>query len=220
MRRIGSILVIVLMMLGVYAAAIIYFDHEEATAFITAATALFGMVAIWHQFKREKDLTEAQFIMDYNNSFLQNEELTSLEHRLELCRKGAPFEITEGDRQSLVNYLVYHEALAALVSRRVLHLEYIDDLLSYRFFLVVNNPAVQEAELCHPDEWMYYRGCFSLYEKWYLYRIKKGLPILFEGTSLHKTECFKVATKRSGLSKIKQSIEWKIAAGKPSSKMP
>ena len=36
--------------------------------------------------------------------------------------------------------------------------------MSYRYFIAMNNPVVQELELCqYPD---FYKGCFEIYEDW------------------------------------------------------
>ncbi len=40
----------------------------------------------------------------------------------------------------------------------------IDDLMSYRYFIAMNNPVVQEIELLeYPD---FYKGCIQIYQKW------------------------------------------------------
>ena len=123
---------------------------------VTTITAIIGVFAIWFQLKKERELNEAQFIMDYNNSFISNEELVGVESQLELFRKTGELIITDDNRQSFINYLVYNEALAALVFRKVLSLEVIDDLFSYRFFLAMNNPILQKEEIIPEAE--YYKG--------------------------------------------------------------
>ena len=97
--------------------------------------------------------------------------------------------VNEDNIQIVINYLVYHEALAALVKKGVLSIKNIDDLFAYRFFLVMNNPEIQEKEL--RPEAQYYHGCFWLYKKWKNYREKRGLYILLKDTSLEKTEEYK-----------------------------
>ena len=84
----------------------------------------------------------------------------------------------------LINYLVYLEALAALVDRQVIHLNVIDDLFSYRFFLAVNNPVVQQDELFPYSD--FYQGIFKLSKKWTENHLKKGIPIPMYQYSLPK----------------------------------
>ena len=66
---------------------------------------------------------------------------------VEKLHLGLNMSRTSPECQKMINYLVYLESLAALVFRQVIHLDVIDDLFSYRFFLAVNNPVVQECEL-------------------------------------------------------------------------
>jgi hypothetical protein len=175
-----SILVI---LISAYTVSLQVIDYSMASTYATTITAIIGAYAIWIQLNREADVKQAEFIMNYNNSFLSNEQLVEMEKKLELYRKTGKYEFTEEDRQPLINILVYLEAMAAMIFRDVMTLEAIDDLLSYRFFLIVNNPIVQDVELCPEAD--YYQGCIKLYMKWYNYKKKRNLPIVLEETSLH-----------------------------------
>jgi len=156
-----------------YAISCLFFDVSNISSILTTFTSIIGAYAIWWQLKKEKDLKEAEFIMTYNTAFISNPELTQIEKELEAYRKTKVFKFDESKRQSIINYLVYHEALAALVFRGTLRIKNIDNLFMYRFFLVVNNPVIQKEELC-PDA-MYYVGCFKLYKIWSEYRRKNGI---------------------------------------------
>ena len=59
---------------------------------ITAITAILGVFGVWIQLRRENQIKEAEFIMEYNNSFISNQELVKVEHLLELSRKGYDVE--------------------------------------------------------------------------------------------------------------------------------
>lgn len=144
---------------------------------ITTTTALIAAVTFWMQLKRTENLNEANFIMNLNNQFIGNKELTAVEHELELyynevfankdistIELGLKLERNHPDCQKLINYLVYMESLAAIVQRGVMHLGVIDDLFAYRFFIAVNNPVVQKNELLPYAN--YYQGCFRLAEMW------------------------------------------------------
>ena len=189
----GTILMIFALLLFLLGSML--FPLSDVATVITTITAIIGAFAIWVQLKREKDLNEAEFIMNYNTSFIENPDFTILEHQLEMYRKKVECEeiwntteaiMTEENNQTIVNYLVYHEALAVFVRKGVLSLDSIDDLFAYRFFLIMNNPEIQRKEIC--PEAQYYHGCFWLHKKWTHYRKKKGLYILLEETSLDKSE--------------------------------
>lgn len=189
----ATILMIFALLLFLFGCMI--FPMSDVATIITTVTAIIGAFAIWFQMKRERDINEAEFIMNYNISFIENPEYVELEQKLEKYRKviesgGNPEDaeeiITEENQQTVVNYLVYHEALAVFVKKRVLAIDSIDDLFAYRFFLIMNNPEIQTKELC--PEAQYYHGCYWLHKKWTEYRKKKDLYILLEDTSLEKTD--------------------------------
>lgn len=150
-----------------------------------AASLVFYQLGMGNEAERQQsNIDEASFIFQYNQAFIKDDNMTSVEHMLECAEKdiGTPAVIDESNIQQFINYLVYLEGLAPLVLKNVISLESIDDLFAYRFFLAMNNSELQHKELMvYPD---YYRGCFKLYKKWKNYREKKGLPILNEEKSL------------------------------------
>lgn len=108
--------------------------------------------------------------------------------------------INNTNRQYVVNYLVYLEGLAPLVLNGTLKLEVIDDLMSYRFFLAVNNPEIQKKHLfVFPDD---YRGCFKLYKAWKAYRIAHGREILQAQYSLDHWHDFDLYANDTNSGKI------------------
>ncbi len=169
-------------------------DVSELSTLVTTVTALVAAVAFWLQLKRGKNLDEANFIMNLNDQFISNDEMTRIEHALELYyNQGGEgdlelvLERTHNDCQRLINYLVYMECLAAMVKRDVMHLGVIDDLFAYRFFIAVNNPVVQKFELLPYAN--YYKGCFELAEMWTKKWRKEGRPIPLDNYAL--CECDK-----------------------------
>ena len=174
-----------------------HFPFDEFTKRITTTTTLIAAVAFWLQFKRNERLSESNYIMNLNQQFISNKDMSFVEHELELyynqyeamhkenedlsadelqkIHLGISQSRTSDECQKLINYLVYLEALAALVGRQVIHLGVIDDLFSYRFFLAVNNPVVQQDELFPYAD--YYQGIFKLSEKWTKSHIKKNIAI-------------------------------------------
>ncbi|KXX68718.1 hypothetical protein [Flammeovirga sp. SJP92] len=165
-----------------------------STIFGTTAT-IVGGLAIWVQLKRDGDLKEAEFLMEYNFNFINDKKLTNIQKTLENYSKGdcTKEDITTIDRQDLINFLVYLEALAAMVNKGVLKIETIDNLFSYRFFIATNNPVVQELELIPDAE--YYRGCYVLHKKWVNYKKKKGQNILQEEFSLKNVKDYNQYSK-------------------------
>lgn len=155
------------------------FEWKCLTEVFATGIAIVTAVAFWLEYRENKLLNEAQFITDLNEQFIGNEKMSEVEWELEkfynkyknnrLTEEDkeafrSKYDIENKDRQYLVNYLVHLEGIAALVKNGFLHIETIDDLMSYRYFIAMNNPIVQELELCqYPD---FYKGCYGIYEDW------------------------------------------------------
>lgn len=165
--------------------------NVEISTLIGTALAIIGGVAFWLEFYHNNKINEASFIMELNDQFISDPNMTSVEHRLEqyydLVKTGAEkekiddflqkmeedYDISKPERQYLVNYLVHLEAIATLVNTGVLRLKTINDLMAYRYFIAVNNSVVQELELKPYKE--YYKGCFEIFHEWEKYI--KSMPL-------------------------------------------
>ena len=175
-----------------------YSDNiSDMSTILTTITALIAAVTFWMQLKRTENLDEANFIMSLNDQFISNDEMTRIEHALEVYYNQEFEGRSEGsldlvlergheDCQRLINYLVYMEGLAALIQRNVLHLGVIDDLFAYRFFIAVNNPIVQKFELLPYAN--YYQGCFELSKMWTKEWRKSGRPIPLDQYALFECD--------------------------------
>lgn len=158
-----------------------YWDADIFTNIIATVLAIVAAVAFWMEFRSNERINEAQLVMELNNQFINNENMSHVEWTLEkyyhaymeakrtggdisLIPLELDLDITERTRQDLVNYLVYLEGIATLVNEGVLHLNVITELMAYRYFIAVNNPIVQKYELLPYKD--FYQGCFKLYEKW------------------------------------------------------
>lgn len=78
---------IVIFLFTVMYLVIVYFCFNEISiisTIITTITALIAAVTFWLQLKRSEKLNEATFIMNLNNQFISNDEMTRIEHALEL----------------------------------------------------------------------------------------------------------------------------------------
>ena len=156
---------------------------EPVVNAVTACTAVVGAVALFYQFKRDKDLNEASFLVEYSQEFYSVYDLADLMNELEKCRINPEYELDiEQYYQKIVGYLEWLETLASLVDSDLLQISKIDNVMSYRFFLIVNNKQIQERELIPNKD--FYRGIFMLYPRWASYKKKKGLVIVLEENSL------------------------------------
>ncbi|MCL2465491.1 MAG: hypothetical protein FWF28_10550, partial [Micrococcales bacterium] len=146
-------------------AAVIAALMQGAVAAVAAGLIMYQLRAGKVIEERQYNINEAQFILQYNQAFIQDRNMYLVEHRLEQWmedeedgRSHGGALVTESSRQNFINYLVYLEGLAPLIFSGVLRFEDIDDLMAYRFFLAVNNPELQKDQLFRYAD--YYRGCF------------------------------------------------------------
>lgn len=155
------------------------FEWKWLTEVFATGIAIVTAVAFWLEYRENKLLNEAQFITDLNEQFIGNEKMSEVEWELEkfynkyknsrLTEEDKEdfrnkYDIENKDRQYLVNYLVHLEGIAVLVKNGFLHIETIDDLMSYRYFIAMNNPIVQDLELCQYRD--FHKGCYEIYDAW------------------------------------------------------
>lgn len=197
MRRKGILmLLLIVIFVAAYLISTCFIDYNYVSTVVATIVAGLGIFGVWFQLKKDADIKEAEFLMDYNFSFLTEDKFVKMERRLELDMKGtAPLNLTDDEKQDLVDYLVYLESLAPLIRSKLVRLEMVDDLFGYRYFIAVNNPVVQESELFPDAE--YYRGCFSVYQMWSDYRTTRGIIVPRNNTALDKWSDFDKYAKRS-----------------------
>lgn len=178
--------------------AYLYLKHKNPntdTETIMACLAIFTAVAFFLEYHQNNKLNEAQFVIDLNNQFLNEGNMAGVEHELEkYFNSGSKDKAAEElqqtfapekkKHQDLVNYLVHLEGIATLVNNGTLRLSAINDLMSYRFFLAMNNPVVQELELLRFRD--YYREIIKLYPAWVKRMKRKGGAIPMEENDLMK----------------------------------
>lgn len=153
---------------------------------VTVVTALIGAIALFFQFKRDKDINQAEFIINLGVDFYDQKGPKEIMNKLEKYRKSKSHSgiFTKEDYDDIVSYLQWCEELAFVINKGVLKISDIDDLMSYRFFLITNNEYIQKLELIPERE--FYRGIYKLHKEWVEYKRKKNLYILGEDTSLEK----------------------------------
>ena len=178
-HRIRIFILIMVIIVCLYLVGQCFWNWEWLTETVATIIAIVAAVAFWLEYHENKLLNEAQFIMELNEQFLSDSNLSTVEWELEKYysryqkktlndeykkKFEEQFDLEKPERQHLVNYLVHLEGIAALVNNGVIHLDAIDDLMSYRYFIAVNNTVVQDLELLEYPE--YYKGCFGIYDDW------------------------------------------------------
>ena len=190
-KRNNLIITIAIFVIVICLTLSLFIENEigsKITEIVTLLTALVGAIALFVQFKKDKDLNQATFIMEFSKAFFDS--YNCKEVFLEINRiygtedeDSFDFKKYEG---SIIDYLLWIESLSAVVMDNVVNIKNIDRALNFRFFVLANNKTVQQNELVKYKQ--LYKGTYALYDLWYKYRKKKHLEIPREDNSLHLTE--------------------------------
>ena len=185
-----TIIIISIALISIALLSVLFLDSYLGTKYsniITVITAIIGAVSLFIQFKKDKKINEGGFILNFSIHFYQIYDCKNIMNELEKCRSNANYKLDFNKWYTdIVSYLEWCESLAAMVNSGILSLDKIDDMLSYRFFLIVNNKTVQDNEIVPSKE--FYHGIYKLYDKWSKYKKKNNLNIIFEENELSKTE--------------------------------
>ena len=197
----GSIYYIYAFVIIMVLLATLFLDSSIGSRIITVVTvcsALLGAVSIFIQYKRDKDVNQANFILEYGKYFYS---LTKVEETMQLLddyRSGNRDIVKKIDYTGIVNYLFWCEELSTLVQKGVIDVETIDNIFSYNFFLITNNEYIQKKELVPSAE--FYKGIYYLHYVWIKYKKDTKQPILNEEESLNKVENYASFAKKGDLS--------------------
>ena len=162
---------------------------SKVTEAITIGTAILGALALFIQFKKDKEVNQAEFMNQLSYQFYDQDGLVGLLSKLEKYRKGNKKALVESDYDDIVNYLQWCEGIASLVNKKILDLAAIDDLFFYRFFVATNNEYVQKVEL-FPEK-HFYPGIYKVYTRWIQYKKKNNLYVMMPDTQLIPDEITK-----------------------------
>lgn len=170
---------------------------DKIISIITTVSAMIGAIAIFIQFKKDKNINQANFILNYGKYFHDVKGNDEIYEKLEKYQSGQKDIFNENDNMGIINCLVWCEGLSILVQDNTLELSKIDNLFSYTFFLIVNNEYIQKHELVDNAE--YYKGIYALHKIWSGYKKETKQPILNEDTDLSKTKRYKEYTEKGNL---------------------
>lgn len=191
-NRSKTFLIIIIIFMVIFITSLISSDsgltkkYETVKDLIGSITAIIGVIAIWYQMKRDKDLTEAEFINNLNNTFTTNPDIKYIFAKLQNSRGSEEDPFIDEDMIKVVDYLTFFETISNLIQRNVLNFDMINDLFSYRFFIIVHNIHIQDREII-PDN-SYYGNLYTLHKLWVHYRKKNNLDIPYESKSLEKRD--------------------------------
>ena len=151
---------------------------------VTLSTAVVGAIALFLQFKRDKSINEASFLLEFWKSFSENPNLIIIQNKCDSDINSKKTHFVAEDYDGIVTYAQWLEALCATIKRDILSFDFIDDMYSYMFFVFVNNKYIQKREILPNLE--YYNGIIEVYSLWTKYLKRKGKKIMLEENSLDR----------------------------------
>lgn len=146
---------------------------EEATVGIfSLAATLIGTIFIAVELKNTQNVTCSDMLIDLNNYFHDSDRLMKVYEAMERCEaEGNRPEIWKDVRGvEIAQYCTFFENLYLLNRHHIADIEDLDDLFGYRFFLLMNNPYIQENYILPTSS--SYVQIFRLYEVWSTHRRK------------------------------------------------
>lgn len=170
---------------------------SRVTSIITLVTAVIGAGALFVQYKRDKDVNQASFIVEYAKYFYSLNGTEETLMLLDEYRLGNEEAVEKIPYIGIVNYLFWCEELSTLVQKNIVDIQTIDNLFSYTFFLVTNNKYVQAKELVPQCE--FYKGVYYLHEVWTEYKLCTNQPIINDKENLNKVSIYNEYTKKGDL---------------------
>ncbi len=158
-------------------------EQLSFVASITSAfAAIFGLLGIWYQLKKQSDVSSADFLIKFNDSFENHKDI----YRKLIAYQENKAVFSAEDVAEIVSYLTFFETLQYLLHSKVLTFKVVDDLFAHRFFIAVHNQFVQENELV--KDRLYYKNIYCLYDRWIEYRKSRNFPIFGEKNGLKSLE--------------------------------
>jgi len=174
-----------IVLLALCIAALVYVSQDNwIVTTITTLTTVIGVFAVWLQMQKGKKLNEGEFILNLRKQFVDNPHIFQLTLKLEKYDRSDkeinPF--SEDDISDIATYMTFFEVMYLLMQRSIIKLFMVDLLFAFHFFLLINNPRVQEIELIPCQD--YYIDVYRLYYDWISYRKERKLPIYGEENNI------------------------------------
>lgn len=146
---------------------------------LESLAAVFGIFALIIQNTHSKELDCASFIVQLNQNYIDCEAHQEL---ISILEKNDPELIDEKVINMAIQHFDFFEPIYILLKKKIIDMEYIDDLFCYRFFSVANNPYIQKS-IIEPN-YGSYNNIIELHRLWKDYRKKAGNSVPFQETDL------------------------------------
>ena len=144
--------------------------------------AIIGLIAIWYQLKKNKEINEAQFVIEIFEQFRSHSQLLSKINPYEERDKN----LNKENKNEIVSLLGFYESIFYLLKKNVISFETVNNSFGYTFFSLVHHEYVQKFEIVTYSE--YYETIYKLHKIWAKYRRSIDQKIVGQKNSLENFE--------------------------------
>ncbi len=157
--------------------AVITIDKWEVVgAIASTVSAIASLVAISFvaiQLKSSNQIAQAQLINELERDIAADTYVYVALESQECKDLG---KLTDQQRIGILKCISFFERVHLIIETKVVNIEVIDRTFAGRFFILFNNPKVQEI-MSDTEISPFMTSIYDLYNKWYVYRKEKGLPL-------------------------------------------
>jgi hypothetical protein len=137
---------------------------------VNAIASLVAISFVAIQLKSSNQIAQAQLINELERDIsLDTNIYFSIGHNL----KDDDVELSESDRIGILKCLSFFERVHLILDTKVVDISVVDRIFAGRFFLLFNNPKVQEL-MANEEMKPYMQSIHDLHSKWCFYREQKG----------------------------------------------
>ena len=163
---------------------------DQLFSILGGTAAIIGLIAIWYQLKKNKEINDAQFIVEIFEQYRSHSELFN---------KISPYEerdlnLSKKDKNKITSLLGFYESIYYLLEKKVISFHTVNNSFGYNFFSLVHHEYVQKSELASYGE--YYRTIFKLHKIWVEFRKSKNQKIVGQNNSLEKLDEYEVLSSK------------------------
>ena len=185
MKKHNNIIIIIsslLIVVGVIAGSVLTKYASEISTIVTTVTAIIGAVALWVQFKKDREINQASFVIEFFKSFQESDSNLFVMEQMDNKFDGLPYTHFTEIHKDVLSYIYWIRTLCGLIERGVFSFDTIDEMFAYKFFSATNNKEIQKLELeKYPG---LYKIVYRTHRKWTEYRTKNGLDIMYPDEDL------------------------------------
>lgn len=198
MKKHGDLIVIIsslLIVMGVVLGSVLTEFSSQISTVVTTVTAIIGAVALWIQFKKDREINQSSFIIEFFKAFYENESNKRILDILDKKYSNLPYQslLTPDLYSDILNYSAWVRTLCNLIDRGVIAFNTIDEIFSYKFFAFLNNSEIQQLELVPCGE--LYKLIYRTHRRWSEWRAKNSLTLLCPNEDLAKTPNYQILSK-------------------------